>query len=90
MARQTALPANLPPRLITREKAAAYISVSSALFDRMVQDGLMPPPKSLGDKRKAWDIRELDEAIDRLPSPRGGLGDEAINSDMSWRDVDGP
>ena len=33
----------------------------------MVEDGRMPRPKLLGGRRIAWDVRELDLAIDRLP-----------------------
>jgi hypothetical protein len=33
----------------------------------MVQAGLMPKPIELFGKRRAWDIRELDRAIDELP-----------------------
>jgi len=77
-----ALPPNLPPRLIGREAAAAYAGVSPGSFDKMVETGLMPQPKRLGDRRKAWDVRELDAAIDRLPRFA------ASSEDDSWSDVD--
>lgn len=83
MASQTALPSTLAPRLVTREGAAAYISVSPTLFDRMVQDGIMPAPKRLTDRRKAWDVRQLDEAVDRLPTI-----DAQAAADETWSDVD--
>ena len=70
MARQNALPPTLAPRLITREAAAAYVSVSPTTFDEMVKDGRMPRPKRLGGRRKAWDVRALDAAIDDLPQQR--------------------
>ena len=82
MARQVALPPTLPPRLVGREAAAAYLSVSPNTFDEMVRDGRMPPPKLLGGRRRAWDIRALDAAIDRLPIDRGR------QIDASWRDID--
>jgi predicted DNA-binding transcriptional regulator AlpA len=82
MARQVALPPTLTPRLIGREAAAAYISVSPGLFDRMVEDGTMPRPRLLGGRRKGWDVRELDVAVDRLPVEPGG-------EDDTWADVDG-
>jgi predicted DNA-binding transcriptional regulator AlpA len=84
MARQTALPPNLAPRLITREAAAGYIGVSPTTFDVMVKDGRMPGPKRLGDRRIAWDVRQLDLAVDGLPAERMGPGDE------TWSDVDAP
>src|SRR5260370_2277124 len=42
MARQNALPPTLAPRLINRDAAAAYVSVSPTKFDQMVIDGSMP------------------------------------------------
>jgi hypothetical protein len=42
MARQNALPRALPPRLISRQAAAAYLNVSPTTFDVMVRDGRMP------------------------------------------------
>ncbi|MCZ7643572.1 MAG: hypothetical protein M5U33_13915 [Pseudorhodoplanes sp.] len=81
MARQTALPPTLAPRLIGREAAAAYVSVSPTTFDKMVSDGRMPQPRRLGGRRRAWDVREFDAAIDRLPI----AGED---SDATWEDVD--
>ena len=83
MPRQTALPPTLAPRLISREAAAAYVCVSPNTFDEMVSDGRMPHPKVLGGKRRAWDVRALDAAVDRLPVQ----GDDA-GSDETWGDVD--
>jgi predicted DNA-binding transcriptional regulator AlpA len=83
VARQTALPPTLPPRLICREAAAAYISVAPATFDALVKDGRMPRPKLLGRRRRAWDVRALDAAIDCLPTD----GDDA-GVDETWGDVD--
>lgn len=81
MARQTALPPTLPPRLIGREAAAAYVSLSATAFDDMVAAGKMPPPIFLTGRRRAWDVRELDAAVDRLPR----IGD---SPDETWEDVD--
>jgi predicted DNA-binding transcriptional regulator AlpA len=84
MPSHNALPPNLAPRLVGREAAAAYVDVSPNMFDRMVEDGWMPRPKRLGDRRRAWDVRELDRAVDQLPvEASGGQGDEA-----TWGDVD--
>jgi predicted DNA-binding transcriptional regulator AlpA len=84
MARQVALPQALAPRLISREVAAAYLCVSPNTFDRMVEDGRMPSAKRLSDRRLAWDVRELDLAVDRLPTETAETGDE------TWSDVDAP
>jgi predicted DNA-binding transcriptional regulator AlpA len=67
MPRQVALPPTLAPRLIGRDAAAAYVCVSPNTFDGMIERKLMPKPRILGDKRRAWDVRELDAAADALP-----------------------
>jgi predicted DNA-binding transcriptional regulator AlpA len=69
----------LAPRLVGREAAAAYISVSPSKFDQLVHDGRMPAPRLI-DRRKAWDIRALDAAIDDLPC-------EADAVDDTWADI---
>jgi predicted DNA-binding transcriptional regulator AlpA len=79
-ARQNALPPTLAPRLISRDAAAAYVNVSPTKFDEMVRDGTMPRPKQLGGRRKAWDVRALDTAVD-------GLEDCADDND-TWDNVD--
>jgi predicted DNA-binding transcriptional regulator AlpA len=79
MPKQAALPPTLPPRLIAREAAAAYVCVSPNTFDEMIQRKLMPKPRILGDKRRAWDVRELDAAADALPHDG-----EMAASDEGW------
>ena len=61
------LPANLPPRLVNRMAAASHLGLSASKFDELVKDGRMPKPKHI-DRRRAWDVRALDQAIDNLPS----------------------
>ena len=82
MARQNALPLSLPPRLIGREAAAAYVSVSPNVFDLMVNEGRMPRAKRVTGRRVAWDVRELDSAVDRLPEVEG------LTADETWSDID--
>ena len=82
MARQTALPPTLAPRLIAREAAAAYVSLSPGTFDDMVRDGRMPRPRRLGLRRLAWDVRLLDAAVDALPID----GEDAVHDD-TWDDI---
>jgi predicted DNA-binding transcriptional regulator AlpA len=81
MPKQAALPPTLPPRLIGREAAAAYVCVCPNTFDRMQAEGRMPHPRVLVDRRLAWDVRELDAAIDLLPH-RGD--EELISADEGW------
>ena len=85
MPRQTALPPTLPPRLVNREAAAAYVCVSPNTFDQMVKDGQMPRPRLLSGKRRAWDVRALDGAVDQLP-----IDCDDFPADTSWEDVDAP
>ena len=85
MPRHDALPPTLGPRLISRDAAAAYICVSPNTFDAMVREERMPRPKLLGERRRAWDVRELDLAIDRLPFDGNDVG-----IDETWSDVDAP
>jgi predicted DNA-binding transcriptional regulator AlpA len=79
MPRQAALPPTLAPRLIGREAAAAYVCLSPNTFDDLVDRSLMPKPRILGDKRRAWDVRELDAAADELPHDG-----EITASDEGW------
>ncbi len=64
--RAEVLPPSLPPRGLSRERAAAYIGISASMFDEMVKDGRMPRPKKL-NSRTVWDRLALDRAFDRLP-----------------------
>ena len=67
MPKQTALPANLPPRFIGREAAAAYLNCSPSKFDELLELGIVPPPRLLGATKKSWDVRQLDDAADAMP-----------------------
>jgi predicted DNA-binding transcriptional regulator AlpA len=82
MARRFELPPNLPPRLIEREAAARYVNVSPSMFDGLVEAGTMPKPKIIGQRRKAWDVKQLDIAIDRLPNAGGDV--EVV--DETWKE----
>lgn len=82
MTKQVALPPTLAPRLISRDAAAAYACVSPNTFDEMVRDGRMPCARLLSGRRKAWDVRELDTAIDHLPRE----GENAASEDFGWDD----
>jgi predicted DNA-binding transcriptional regulator AlpA len=86
MARQSALPPTLPPRLVGRDAAAAYLSISPTTFDLLVEEGALPRAKRIGGRRKAWDVKALDAAVDRLPDD----GEQARADDHSWDDVDAP
>ena len=59
------LAANLPPRGLSREEAAAYVGVGPTKFDEMVADGRMPKALHV-DGRRIWDRRALDQSFDAL------------------------
>jgi predicted DNA-binding transcriptional regulator AlpA len=80
MPKQGALPPTLPPRPVTREVAAAYVCVSPNTFDEMIEQGIMPKPRILVGKRRAWDLREVDVAADALPHD----GEELVAGDEGW------
>jgi predicted DNA-binding transcriptional regulator AlpA len=61
------LPQSLAPRGLSREQAAAYIGISTSLFDMLVKDGRMPVPKRI-NARTVWDRMQLDAAFAALPS----------------------
>lgn len=57
----------IPRRGLSREEAAAYIGISPSKFDEMRKDGRIGPAKLI-DARKVWDIHQLDEIFETLPS----------------------
>jgi predicted DNA-binding transcriptional regulator AlpA len=85
MPRQLALPPTLPPRLIGRDAAAAYVCLSPTTFDKLVVRGVMPKPRILSDGRHAWDVRELDAATDALPHDGDNTKDNTkVDADKGW------
>jgi hypothetical protein len=81
MPKQAALPPTLPPRLVGREAAAAYVCVSPNTFDELIERRVMPKPRLIvGTTRKAWDLRDLDAAVDALPHE----GEELAAADEGW------
>lgn len=63
---RSVLPPSLPPRLLSRVEAAEYVGVSPTLFDALVRERTMPPPKRL-HARVLWDRLRLDQAVAALP-----------------------
>jgi hypothetical protein len=62
---------SIEPRGLDRVRSAAYVGVSTTLFDQMVADGRMPEPRIV-NTRRIWDRRELDVAFDTLPKKEEG------------------
>ncbi|MDI7924561.1 hypothetical protein [Ferirhizobium litorale] len=67
--RGAVLPTALAPFGVTREQAAALLSISPSLFDNAVEAGTMPQPRILRG-RNIWDVNELYECFLALPSRR--------------------
>ncbi len=61
------LPVSLPPRGLSRVQSAVFVGVGTTLFDEMVKDHRMPPPKRVNGKT-IWDRVALEEAFVALPS----------------------
>ncbi|MCG4260403.1 hypothetical protein K6W36_07365 [Acetobacter senegalensis] len=54
-------------RLLRRELAAAYLGVSASKFSQLVQEGVLPAPRTFpGSTVNVWDRRELDGWADSL------------------------
>jgi predicted DNA-binding transcriptional regulator AlpA len=76
---------DLPPRLLDREDAANYVGLSPNAFDQEVRAGTFPAPFPLTKiRRRLWDVRALDAALDRA----AGLGSKANDREArkaAWR-----
>ena len=75
-------PLALPPRGLSRGEAARYIGVGTEAFDRLVEAGLMPPPKLIGQKRLVWDRFAVDAAFDDLPERSEATHDDPALADQ--------
>ena len=54
-----------PPRAMRADRAAAYLSMSTSMFLRLVDEGLMPQATKIRDMA-TWDRLDLDAAYDNL------------------------
>jgi len=65
---------------LSRVEAAEYVEISPVLFDQMVKDGRMPPPKLI-NSRKVWMRAKVEKAFAELPND----GDDPGSSNP-WKD----
>lgn len=70
------------PAGLSRSEAAAYVGVSSVAFDALVASGLMPPPLPLGIRRRVWNVRALDFALDKLAGIERSIQPEVVKSEQ--------
>ena len=68
---------NYAPLGLSREDAAHHIGIGTTLFDEMVADGRLPPPKRM-NSRRVWNRVALEQAFAELPD------DGPINDDNPW------
>jgi predicted DNA-binding transcriptional regulator AlpA len=59
-----------PPRAFRADRAAAYLSMSTSTFLKLVAEGLMPRGFKCKDMR-LWDRHELDAAVENLKEQAG-------------------
>lgn len=55
----------IAPRLVRLPDAARYVSMGETKFCELVKAGVFPPGVPVGAMR-LWDVRRLDQCIDRL------------------------
>jgi predicted DNA-binding transcriptional regulator AlpA len=66
-------------RLLNREDAAGYVSVSLNTLDRLVEDGILPKPHRIYARVIRFDRKEIDAALDKM---------SGINASLDgWDDV---
>ncbi len=66
---------------MSRTEAAEYVGVSLALFDEMVKDSRMPPPRQI-NRRLVWSRPELETRFEHLPCAT--IQGETEESNSEW------
>jgi hypothetical protein len=79
-ARQPAAPLPIMPRILRRELAAIYLSISPTMFDNEVKAGRLPAPLRVAGTVKGWDMRDLDQLIDQWKAEQGAPAE-------TWDDI---
>lgn len=78
-------PPKMPPRLLGRDDAADYVGLSPNAFDEEVRAGTFPAPFPLTRiRRRLWDVRALDAALDRAMGI-ATKADDWENRKAAWR-----
>lgn len=67
-----------PPAGLRRVPAATHCGVSPVHFEKMIDEGLLPPPRKLGGV-KVWLRQELDEAMQALPAVCDEFGENTCD-----------
>ncbi len=70
----------IKPLFLAREEAAAFLSISSAMLEKLAAKGDAPKPRKLSSGRTAWLVEELEEwgrmrpISDLAPAANSGYG----------------
>lgn len=70
----------LKPLYLARAEAAAFLSLSASMLDKLVAQGNAPKPRKLSAGRSAWLVEELEAwgrslpVSDLLPPENSGYG----------------
>lgn len=70
----------IKPLYLGREQAAAFLSLSASMLDKLVAQGDLPRPRKLSAGRTAWLVQELETwgqslpVSDLLPPVNSGYG----------------
>jgi predicted DNA-binding transcriptional regulator AlpA len=62
-----------PPRAMRLERAAAYLDISRASFQRLVDEGVLPKPIKIRSGIVCWDRFALDAFVDRIDDERSSI-----------------
>ena len=68
------------PAGLSRCEAAGYVGLSPVAFDALVASGLMPPPLPLAIRRRIWNVRALDLALDKLAGIERSIQPEVVTA----------
>jgi hypothetical protein len=82
LTRQKLNPPPVAPRLVSVSVAASYCGLSPNSFLARVDQHLFPAPVTAG-RRKLWDMRALDAAIDAM-AVNGAQFDPERLGDIQW------
>jgi hypothetical protein len=81
----------LPLTPVTREDAARILSVSLSKLDEMIEDGILPPPRTLGGRRLYWHPHIFYSRLDQLlRSDTGATGGPDAGEELSSAESRGP
>jgi predicted DNA-binding transcriptional regulator AlpA len=72
---------NYTPLGLSRKEAARHIGIKTTLFDEMVADGRMPPPKCI-NTRRVWNRIAVEQAFAELPDDS-----QPSNDDNPWDNI---